>query len=380
VINYSFIMEFQMEKYIPFFNYKDLFNKNKETLVDIFSSIGGRGAYIMQNDLLDFENKIAEYSGTRYAIGVGNATDAMQLLLKAGNVGSGDEVIFCSHTMVATASAIAYTGATPVPVEAGGDHLIDPVSIREAITTRTKAIIPTQLNGRVADMDKILDIAKEHGLQVYEDSAQALGAKYKDKCAGTFGMGGCISFYPAKTLGCFGDGGVVLVNDEEIYNKIKLMRDHGRGEDGNISVWGFNSRLDNLQAAILNFFFHSYEQTIERRRSIASLYHSNLKNLTNIILPPPPDSSKDHFDIYQNYEIEAEMRDELKEYLSIKGVGTLVQWGGKAVHEFRDLGFTQSLPFTEKIMRNSLMFPLNMSVTDDEVNYISECVMGFYND
>ena len=365
---------------IPFFNYQALFRENEKSLISIFSDIGRRGAYIMQNDLSDFELNIAEYTGAKYVLGVANATDAMQLLLKAGGVGSGDEVIFCSHTMVATASAIAFTGATPVPVESGADHLIDTKSILKAITSRTKAIIPTQLNGRVADMDEILSIAKEHNLQIYEDSAQALGAKYKGQCAGTFGVGGCISFYPAKTLGCFGDGGAVLTNDKDIYIKIKLMRDHGRGDDGNVSVWGFNSRLDNLQAAVLSFFFQSYDKTVERRRYIADLYHKNLKGLGEIILPPSVDSDSNHFDIYQNYEIEAEKRDQLKEYLSGKGVGTLIQWGGRAVHEFRDLGFKQSLPFTEKIMRNSLMLPLNMTVTDDEVKYICKCVRDFYND
>ena len=367
-------------KNIPFFNYQALFKDNEKIFIDIFSDVGRRGAYIMQNDLSDFESNIAKYTGAKYALGVANATDAIQLLLKAGGVGPGDEVIFCSHTMVATASAIAFTGATPVPVEAGTDHLIDTRSIRKAITSKTKAIIPTQLNGRIADMSEILNIAKEFNLQIYEDSAQALGARYKGQAAGTFGLGGCISFYPAKTLGCFGDGGAVLTNDEGIYNKIKLMRDHGRGDDGNVSVWGFNSRLDNLQAAILNFFFQSYEQTVERRRDIANLYHKNLKNLSDVLLPPAPDSNSNHFDIYQNYEIEAEKRDKLKEYLSGKGVGTLIQWGGKAVHEFRDLGFNQSLPFTEKIMRNSLMLPLNMTVTDDEVKYICKCVRDFYND
>ena len=365
---------------IPFFNYRALFNEHEQQFVEIFSDIGRRGAYIMQDDLSNFESKIEKYTGIKHAIGVANATDAMQLLLKAGGVGAGDEVIFCSHTMVATASAIAFTGATPIPVESGPDHLIDSESIIKAITSRTKAIIPTQLNGRVADMDKILDIAKERGLQIYEDSAQALGAKYKGQCAGSFGLGGCISFYPAKTLGCFGDGGMVLTNDDNIYNTIKLMRDHGRGEDGNVSVWGFNSRLDNLQAAVLSLFFQSYDKTVERRRYIAELYHKNLKGLGELILPPSVDSDSNHFDIYQNYEIEAEKRDKLKEYLSGKGVGTLIQWGGRAVHEFRDLGFKQSLPFTEKIMRNSLMLPLNMTVTDDEVKYICKCVRDFYND
>ena len=364
---------------IPFFNYQSLFKEHEKSFIEIFSDIGRRGAYIMQDDLSNFESKIEKYTGIKHAIGVANATDAMQLLLKAGGVGVGDEVIFCSHTMVATASAIAFTGATPIPVEAGSDHLIDPDSIIKAITSRTKAIIPTQLNGRVADMDKILDIAHEYGLQIYEDSAQALGAKYKGQCAGSFGLGGCISFYPAKTLGCFGDGGLVLTNDEDIYHKIKLMRDHGRGEDGNVSIWGFNSRLDNLQAAILNFFFQDYDKTVERRRHIADLYHKNLKGLNELALPPSANSDSNYFDIYQNYEIEAINRDKLKEYLSNKGVGTLIQWGGKAVHEFKDLGFNQSLPFTEKIMRNSLMLPLNMTVTDSEVKYICDCIRSFYH-
>ena len=365
---------------IPFFNYQSLFKEHEKNFIEIFSDIGRRGAYIMQKDLSNFESNIEKYTGIKHAIGVANATDAMQLLLKAGGIGIGDEVIFCSHTMVATASAIAFTGATPIPVEAGVDHLIDPDSIIKAITSRTKAIIPTQLNGRVADMDKILDIAQKHGLQVYEDSAQALGARYKGQCAGSFGLGGCISFYPAKTLGCFGDGGIVLTNDDNIYNAIKLMRDHGRGDDGNISVWGFNSRLDNLQAAILNFFFQNYDKTVDRRRSIADLYHEELDDIDELILPPAANSNSNNFDIYQNYEIEAEKRDKLKEYLSDRGVGTLIQWGGKAVHEFRDLGFNQSLPFTENIMRNSLMLPLNMTVTDDDVKYICKCVRSFYHD
>ena len=365
---------------IPFFNYQSLFKQNEKIFIEIFSDIGRRGAYIMQKDLSDFEANIEKYTGIKHAIGVANATDAMQLLLKAGGIGVGDEVIFCSHTMIATASAIAFTGATPIPVEAGTDHLIDPDSIIKAITSRTKAIMPTQLNGRVADMDKILGIAEEYGLQIYEDSAQALGAKYKDQCAGSFGLGGCISLYPAKTLGCFGDGGIVLTNDEDIYHKIKLMRDHGRGKDGNVSVWGFNSRLDNLQSAILNFFFQSYDKTIDRRRNIADLYHKELNDISGLNLPPATNSDKNYFDIYQNYEIEIEKRDKLKNYLTDNGVGTLIQWGGKAVHEFRDLGFNQSLPFTEKIMRNSLMLPLNMTVTDDEVKYICKCVRSFCND
>jgi len=368
-----------VNKNIPFFNYPWLFEQDKLRLTDIFENVCERGAFIMQNDLAKFEDRISKYTGAR-ALGVANATDAMQLLLKAGGVGVGDEVIFCSHTMVATASAIKFTGALPVPVEAGSDHLIDPASIRNAITSKTKAIMPTQLNGRVANMDDISAIADEYGLQIYEDSAQALGAKFKGQSAGTFGVGGCISFYPAKILGCFGDGGAVLCNDDNIYDTIKLMRDHGRGEDGNVSVWGYNSRLDNLQAAILNHFFDKYDRVIERRREIASLYSSRLSDIAEITLPPTPQDKSDHFDVYQNFEIEAESRDKLKDHLADNGIGTLIQWGGKAVHEFADLGFTQSLPFTEQLMSRSLMLPLNMTITDDDVDYICDCVRKFYHD
>ena len=366
-------------KNILFFKYPDQFAQHSKVLNKLFQAVSSRGAFIMQDDLSKFEDKLAKYTGIKYALGVANATDAMLLLLKAGGIGEGDEVIFCTHTMVATASAIKFTGATPVPVEAGPGHLMNAASVEAAITSKTKAIMPTQLNGRVANMDAIIKIADKHNLQVYEDSAQALGAKYKGQSAGSFGMGGCISFYPAKVLGCFGDGGAVLTNDKEIYKTIKLMRDHGRGEDGNVSVWGYNSRLDNLQAAILNYFFDDYEGIVERRRVIADLYAEGLKYVKELILPPAVDSDVNHFDIYQNYEIEAKKRDELKVYLADKGVGTLIQWGGQAVHEFRDLGFTQSLPYTENIMRMGLLLPINMSNTNDEIDYVCQCIMDFYS-
>ena len=367
-----------MNQNIPFFKYPDLFAPHSKELTEIFQTVSSRGAFIMQDDLSKFEKKLAKYTGVKYALGVANATDAMQLLLKAGGIGNGDEVIFCTHTMVATASAIKFTGAIPIPVEAGPDHLMDAISVEAAITAKTRAIMPTQLNGRVANMDAIIKIADKHNLQVYEDSAQALGAKYKGQSAGSFGMGGCISFYPAKVLGCFGDGGAVLTNDEEIYKTIKLMRDHGRGEDGNVSVWGYNSRLDNLQAAILNYFFDDYEGIVERRRVIANLYAEGLKDVKELTLPPAVDSDVNHFDIYQNYEVRAQNRDELKQYLCDNGIGTLVQWSGKAVHQFIELGFNCELPNTDQLFKELLMIPLNMAVTNEEVTYVAQTIKQFY--
>ena len=185
---------------VPFFNYPHVFTSQEEELMSVIRDVGRRGAFIMQKDLADLEVNLAAYTGAKYVVGVANATDAIQLGLMAGGIESDDEVIFCSHTMVATASAIHFAGAVPVPVEAGPDHLMDPGAIEAAITPKTKAIMPTQLNGRTADMDAIQAIADKHGLMLFEDAAQALGSKFKGKCAGTFGVASCISFYPAKVL------------------------------------------------------------------------------------------------------------------------------------------------------------------------------------
>ncbi len=363
---------------VPFFNYPHVFTSNEETFLRIIRDVGRRGAFIMQKDLTEFEKNLAVYTGARYAVGLANATDAIQLGLMAGGIETGDEVIFCSHTMVATASAIHFAGAVPVPVEAGSDHLIDPAAIEVAITARTKAIMPTQLNGRTANMDAIQAVAEKNGLQVYEDAAQALGSKFKGKCAGSFGVAACISFYPAKVLGCLGDGGAVLTEDEAVYEKLLALRDHGRDESGEIVMWGMNSRLDNLHAALLDFQLNDYGQVVDRRRAIARLYRERLDEIEELVLPPGPDNDPDHFDVYQNYEIEAEQRDELKAHLEKHGVGTLIQWGGKAVHKFRKLGFTQNLPFTERLFRRMLMLPMNMSLTDDDVDYVCDCIIDFY--
>lgn len=364
---------------IPFFNYQSLYEEHKDSLLRIFSEVSSKGAFIMQSELTKFENELAEYTKSDHAIGVANATDALQMLMMADGIKEGDEVIFCSHTMVATASSIHFAGATPIPVETADDHLIDISSIEAAINSKTKAICPTQLNGRVADMEKILGLAKEHGLRVYEDAAQALGAKFDDKFAGTFDAGGCISFYPAKILGCFGDGGAILCNDKNTAEKLRLMRDHGRDENGDIPMWGFNSRLDNLQAAILSYFFKSYEDTINRRREIAELYNSKLESLSQLELPEPPSQNTRHFDVFQNYEIQAENRDKLQSFLSENGVGTLIQWGGIPVHKFRNLGFNQELPKTDFLFERLIMLPINLSVSDDEIDYICSKINDFYS-
>ena len=215
-------------------------------------------------------------------------------------------------------------------------------------------------------MDALQAIADKHGLLIIEDAAQALGSRFKGRCAGTFGIAGAISFYPAKVLGCLGDGGAVITNDDAIYERIYQMRDHGRNTKGEIVSRGLNSRLDNLQAALLDFQLKKYESVMCRRRKLAIVYTERLKDVAEIALPPAPDSDPDHFDIYQNYEIEAEKRDDLKQYLKEHGIGTLIQWGGQAVHQLKALGFTQHLPYTDRLFARLLMLPMNMSLSDDD--------------
>ena len=365
---------------VPFFNYPHLFKSHEEEFVRIFKDVGYRGAYILQKDLKEFEQNLANFAGTRYAIGLANGTDAIWLALMAAGIGKGDEVIFASHTYIATAASINFVGAIPVPADCKPDHMIDPDSIRKLITPKTKAILPTQLNGRCCDMDAIMSIAKEHNLIVLEDAAQGLGAKFKGNGVGTFDKGGTISFYPAKNLGSFGDSGGFVTNDKDMYEKVMLLRDHGRNDDGVFVMWGFNSRLDNLQAAFLNYKLSYYNEEIIRRREIANIYNTKLSNIKQLHLPPAPNENKNYFDVYQNYEIEAERRDELKEFLKENGVGTLIQWGGQPVHSITSLGFSgKGLPYTEEMFTKCLMIPMNTALSNEDVEYVCDQIIKFYN-
>ena len=209
-----------MLRKIPFVNYPKLWTNYRNELISIIDRVASSGRFIMQEELRNFEYELAKFVGVNYSIGVGNATDAMEIFLEAIGIKKGDEIIISSHTMLATASAIKFAGGIPVPVDIGKDNLICPKSIEQAITKNTVGIMPTQLNGRICNMKQITTIAEKHGLFIVEDAAQALGARYKGQAAGTFGLAACISFYPAKVLGCFGDAGAVLVNDKDLFHKI----------------------------------------------------------------------------------------------------------------------------------------------------------------
>lgn len=365
-------------KNIPFFNYQAVFASREEEYTSVIQDVLRRGSFILQKDLEEFEKSLAGYLGIKYAFGVANCTDGLVIALRAAGLKEEDEVIIPSHTFIATAAAIHHTGGIPVPVECGEDHLIDPAAIESAITSKTRFLMPVQLNGRTCRMDELQRIANQYNLTIVEDAAQGLGSRFRGQLAGTFGVAAAFSFYPAKILGCFGDGGAIVTNNDRIAEEVLLLRDHGRNREGRVVRWGYNSRLDNLQAAILSCQFKYYEETVARRRQIAALYHSLLGDISAIKLPPVPEGDPDHFDVFQNYEIEAERRDEFRAFLKEHGIGTLIQWGGSPVHLFRELGFTQSLPFTELLFTRILMLPMNTLLSNDDIFYICDAIRRFY--
>jgi dTDP-4-amino-4,6-dideoxygalactose transaminase len=365
---------------IPFFNYPALFAGQEPELAEVILDVCRRGAYILQQDLADFENNLAAYMGVKHAFGVANGTDAIWLGLLACGIGPGDEVILPSHTYIATAAAVHFVGATPVLADIGADHMLDPASVEPLITPRTKAILPVQINGRVCDMDALRAIAERHGLMLVEDAAQGLGARFNGRMAGTFGRFGTLSFYPAKLLGCFGDGGAVLTNDDAIAEQIALLRDHGRHpETGKVVAWGFNSRLDNLQAAILDFKLKTFDHDVARRRALAARYQARLGDLPELALPPGPDADPRHFDVYQNYEVESQRRDELRAFLQANGVRSIIQWAGTPVHRFEALGFGEvRLPATERFFERCLLLPMNTTLSDADVDAICALIRAFH--
>lgn len=367
---------------VPFFNYQALFAQHEQEFIGLITDVCRRGAYILQRDLQEFESSLASFIGAKHVIGVADGTNALSIGLLAMGIGAGDEVIVPSHTYIASASSIHSVGAVPVLADCGADHLIDPSSVETLITRKTKAIMPVHLNGRTCTMDPLLVLAAKYGLQIIEDAAQAVGSRYNGQYAGTFGSIGTYSFYPAKILGCFGDGGAVVTNSDVLAEKVAQLHDHGRNKDGLVVCWGTNSRLDNLQAAILSWKLKSLNQTLERRRAIARRYHDGLSVIDDLTLPPAPrepDEKDGHFDVYQNYELESGRRDSLRAYLQEQGIGTLIQWGGRAVHQFKELGFKGShLPATERLFQRCFMLPMHNALSDADVDYVIECVQGFY--
>jgi len=368
-----------MEWKVRFIDYPAQFQKMEDELMGAMHTVLSQGDLMLRQQLRDFEAHLAAFIGTRHAVGTSNCTDALHLTLRAAGVGPGQEVVTVAHTFVATVAAIHHAGATPVLIDIGEDHLMDMDRLAEAITPRTRAIVPVHLNGRLCDMDRLLGLAADSGLLVIEDAAQALGASLNGTRSGAFGVAGCFSFYPAKLLGAFGDAGALTTHSADIAEKVAALRDHGRTGPGEVSGWSFNCRMDNLQAALLDLKLPRVPEWIRQRRQLAAMYHERLSGLEPLLLPPPPVDVGPRFDVFQNYEVEAMDRDGLVAFLKSRGVEILLPWGGKAVHQFKTLELTHfSLPRTERLFRDVLMLPLHTELQDDHVDYVCEAIRDFY--
>ena len=321
------------------------------------------------------ETRFADYCQSRYAVGVNSGTDALVLALRAAGIGTGDEVITVSHSFVATGASIVLTGAVPVFIDVNWDQNMNPDLLEDAITKKTKAIMPVHLTGKPAKMDAICDFAKNHNLAVIEDAAQAVGAEYSGRRVGSWGDFGCFSLHPLKNLNACGDGGIVVTQNEEYAKKIKMMRNLGLADRDNCVCISGNSRLDEMQAAIVNVKLYYLEGVIEKRRRNAKRYIENLREVVNL----PLDTVKGR-DVYHTFIIQSDRRDELKNHLSKNGIECKIHYP-KAIHHqapFKKYVLNNHLPVTDKIVSSILSLPVDHSLSLDEIDYVSQKLVDFF--
>ena len=334
------------------------------------------GDLIYRQQLRDFEEHLAEFVGVKYAVGLNSGYHALEFSLRALGIASGDEVITVAHTFVATVSAIVNCGARPVLVEVSDDFNMDPDAIESVITPKTRAIIPVHLNGRVCEMDRIMELAGRYDLAVVEDACQALGASYNGRNAGSIGSTGCWSFYPFKILGGFGDGGAITTNDPKVAEMVSRLRYNGEErETGEYHYHGYTALLDNVQAAVLNVKLAHLSKWIEHRREIARLYHEGLDGIPWVTLPAYDGDG--HFDVFQNYVITTSRRNGLRQRLKDEGIETLVSWP-KPMWEHAGLGLDNPhLWKTERICDEVLSLPMSAETTPEHVETTVECIRAF---
>lgn len=362
---------------VPFVSFLPMEKELDNELRTAFDRVFKASWYIEGKEDEAFEKKFADYCGTKYCIGVGNGLDALMLILKAMDIGEGDEVIVPSNTYIATALAVTYVGARPVFVEPDLKTFnIDPSRIEEAITSRTKAIMPVHLYGRACDMDSIMGIAQKHHLRVVEDCAQAHGATYKGQRIGTFGDASGFSFYPGKNLGALGDAGAVVTNSLEIAEKVRALGNYGSDYKYHHIYKGNNSRLDELQAAFLAAKLPLLEKMNAERRRIAGRYLAEIRN-SEVILPCVSD---EYVPVWHIFGVRCNRRDELEKYLNNRGIGTNKHYPiPMHLQEcYKDLGFKEGdFPIAEEISRTELSLPMYYGMTDAEIQAVVDAVNNF---
>jgi dTDP-4-amino-4,6-dideoxygalactose transaminase len=354
-----------------------LYSLIKEELDAAYFDVMSKGELIDRSHLRSFEQNLAKFVGTKYAVGVNSGYDALHLSLRAAGIGREDEVIVPAHTFVASCSAIVNTGATPVLVDVAKDFNIDVHKIEDAITKKTKGIMPVHLSGWMADMPRIMEIAQKYDLVIIEDACQSLGSSINGENAGSWGLTGCFSFYPFKILGGYGDGGSITTNDEEVALFARRMRFNGEDrETGEYHGHGYTCLLDNLQAAFLDVKLKYMPQWIQRRKQIAEKYGKNFSDLPDLLLPHYNKPGFDH--VYQNYTVRSKQENAFSEYLKENGIEVLTQFR-KPYYKHKALGLKDTgFPETESLSREVCSFPLNVEMNDEDIDYIIEIVRKFY--
>ncbi len=357
---------------VPFVDLKAQYASIKNEIDPAIARVIEDTAFIMGREVRAFESAFADYLGARFCIGVNNGTAALQLALMACGIGPGDEVIAPSFTFFATAEAISVLGAKPVFVDIDPvSYTIDPAKVEAAITPRTRALIPVHLYGQAADLDPILAIAKRHKLRVIEDAAQAHGAEYKQQRVGALGDAGCFSFYPSKNLGAYGEAGAIVTNDEELAQKLRLLRDHGSTSKYAHAIVGYNFRMEEIQAAVLNVKLPHLNDWNNQRRRHASVYGDLLKHC-GVGLPQEKEYARH---VYHVYAIQTEKRDELQQRLTVAGIQTGVHYP-IPIHlqpAYLSLGYKSGdLPVTEKLSLRVLSLPMFPELSHNQLRFIGE--------
>jgi len=371
-----------MEYKVRFVNPQKQYQDHREEFLKAFDETLAKGAIVNREELWRFEENFAKIVGVKHAIGVNSGTSALDVAFQAAGIKNGDEVITVAHTFIASISAVHLAGAKPILIDVGKDFNMDTKLIEKALTPKTKAIEPVHLNGRLCDMEVIMDIAKRKGLIVIEDAAQALGAnmKMKDgsiKSAGSFGLAGCFSLYWAKVFGGWGNNGMVVTNDDEVAEKMKLMRYNGENrEDRKFYYHAHNFLMDNVHAALLDVKLKYFSKWIERRKEIAEIYKNGLSDVSGVIAPHFDDER--FSDVYTNYAVRAERRDELKKHLEAQGVETLISWEIPMYKQPLLLPNEIYLEETEKICKEVISLPMYPELTDEQVQYVIESIKSFY--
>ena len=364
--------------YIPYVNLGAQWQEDREELLPIIDNLFSRGHYVGGPEIDEFEEEIANHCQVEYAVALNSGTDALTLALHLLSVGRGDEVITPPNSFIASTAVIMHLGAVPVFVDVLPDQNMDPDKIEASISDNTKAIMPVHFTGRVCDMDPIVEIANKHGLKVVEDAAQAVGSTYKSKPSGSMGDIGCFSTHPLKNLNACGDGGFLVTNDENYYSRAKSLRNHGKADRDIVNSFGYVSRMDNLQATILNYRLNKLDQTIEKRRKNAQYYFECI-DTKNAILPLEKNYE---FNTYHTFVIQVEKRNELKDFLLTQGIETAIHYP-TPIHlqpAAERLGYKLGdFPVTEKQAEMILTLPINGSLSKVDLERISATINVFFN-